>query len=393
MQKNKANSSSTNGGNAVGPHTVQRRQAPPPVYNPYRKDASPAVVRNSPSVQMSRAAIPPRSPMAISANRAPGVRVTNTAGVVQPGGLRTGVGAAVGATALGVGAAIFGFGTLGIGFAAVAGAAVVGGGLSCLAPTPPKKRTRPVTPPRVATPVSHGKGGKAEKEESASGLIRRRDVPPPPERFSDPIPEPSLPHPTASELVTLQGEAQQSGSGVRDTLQGFLAEVRSRYQLNSAEVGTLTTSWRAARNGGGVGVVVPVAVAPVFYGPPPRPPFDANNHTTWNLLPPVLVDGVTNGDVNGVTLTPTDQANLAAIMRGERVTNASTGGSIGVAYHTHMSNNGGGGLAFYYRRVGVGFDVAPVIYAVADSRNGNVYQWRHGYPASNSHPVRPGGLV
>jgi len=191
-------------------------------------------------------------------------------------------------------------------------------------------------------------------------------------------------------MATLTQEAQDSGAGA-GTLRDFIAEVRTRYQLSSVQEQTLTAAWRNARQGNAAVAPVAVPVIAPVYGPV-FVPFDPTNHITWNIQPPVLIDGVTNGDVASVITIPTDQLNYDAITRGERVTNASTGGRVGVGYHTHMNNNGNGGLAFYYRHTGAR-DVEPVIYAVASRRDGNIYRWQHGYPHSNTHPPRPGGFV
>lgn len=119
--------------------------------------------------------------------------------------------------------------------------------------------------------------------------------------------------------------------------------------------------------------------------------FDRTNSASWNMLAPVYVDGVTKKEVDAVNLEG-DHANYDAILNGIRTNNQSIGGAqTGFPYHSHMVNNGAGGVAFYYRHTGKGNDVEPVFYAVATSRVNNIYSWSHGYGKKNSHPERKSG--
>jgi hypothetical protein len=115
--------------------------------------------------------------------------------------------------------------------------------------------------------------------------------------------------------------------------------------------------------------------------------FKHNDSSTWQMQAPVFEDGVTSQEVQGVLLSPTDRTYYNDILAGTRTNNASIGGArIDARYHTHVGGNGGGGLAFYYRRVDDTNNVQPVIYAVAETRHGNEYNWKHNKGRSNTAP-------
>lgn len=114
----------------------------------------------------------------------------------------------------------------------------------------------------------------------------------------------------------------------------------------------------------------------------PRP-YDFRDSSTWTIQ---AVHSPNGTGWHAVNVGPHDQLYLDALRRGE-LTNNSTAASpvVGVRYHAHMVNNGGGGIAFYYEHTG-GSSVRPVIYDWATTRTANNYHWVQARTTSNTAP-------
>jgi len=113
----------------------------------------------------------------------------------------------------------------------------------------------------------------------------------------------------------------------------------------------------------------------------PRP-YDFRDSSTW------MVQEVHSPNGTGwhaVNVGPHDHLYLDALRRGELTTNSVAASPVvGVRYHAHMVNNGGG-IAFYYEHTG-GSNVRPVIYDWATTRTANNYHWVQARTTSNTAP-------
>ncbi len=96
------------------------------------------------------------------------------------------------------------------------------------------------------------------------------------------------------------------------------------------------------------------------------------NTDTWELNETVFLNGVTEGQVDDVSLASLRSKSLS----GNTKTGSKLRPVLDTPLHTH-NDGGSGGISFVYRKEADN-TVTPVVFDIALKRNDNIYAWKSG---------------